>query len=533
MKTRLAMLPARWLIALLLLALVGGAFAPSTARAGGVVGNGLPGSCTEAALNAALAGGGAVTFNCGPAEHTITFTSSKAIAANTSIDGGGMILLSGGNSTGLFRVNSPGVSLTLANLTIRDADNASPSSGIALFTAGATTISNTTFYNNHKKAIFNQGGRLTISNSTFVFNNATGTGGAITNEAGGNLTLSDSGFFGNSVPNSQAGGALYNGANVAIPTTATILRCNFRANSAGQGGAIVNYGAMNISNSTIDGNGAIEGGGLYNFTAGALSVVNTTISGNTATTRGGGLLGGGTQSAVATLTNSTLADNTGPQGASIAVTGNASVTIKNTIAGNLGAAAVNCYKAGTGVIVDGGNNLQFPGTTCGGSIASADPQLGALQDNGGPTWTQALAAGSPARNAGNNAFAPAFDQRGVVRPQGGIADIGAFEYGAVATITSISPLGAIPAAAAFVLTVNGANFISGDEGSVVLLNNIALATTYVSPTQLTAIVPAGLLAGVVVSSVPVHVRATAIDGGTSSPWPFRIYRPVFAPRVMR
>ena len=34
--------------------------------AAGVVGTGRPGSCTEAALDAALAGGGMVTFDCGP-----------------------------------------------------------------------------------------------------------------------------------------------------------------------------------------------------------------------------------------------------------------------------------------------------------------------------------------------------------------------------------------------------------------------------------------------------------------------------------
>jgi hypothetical protein len=76
-----------------------------------------------------------------------------------------------------------------------------------------------------------------------------------------------------------------------------------------------------------------------------------------------------------------------------------------------------------------------PRSTCGfgsdyGSVSGADPKLGYFADNGGPTWTFAVLVGSPAingvtYNAPNGA--PSTDQRGVVRPQGGWYDIGAFE----------------------------------------------------------------------------------------------------------
>jgi len=75
---------------------VGLTLAP-TARAEGVVGDGTPVFCADAlavdaAVNAALVGGGAVTFNCGgPA--TIALKSTKIIALNTTIDGGGVITL--------------------------------------------------------------------------------------------------------------------------------------------------------------------------------------------------------------------------------------------------------------------------------------------------------------------------------------------------------------------------------------------------------------------------------------------------------
>jgi hypothetical protein len=54
--------------------------------------------------------------------------------------------------------------------------------------------------------------------------------------------------------------------------------------------------------------------------------------------------------------------------------------------------------------------------------------LGLLADNGGPTWTMALAPGSPAIDLGNAQGAPPSDQRGVPRPSGSGVDIGAFEF---------------------------------------------------------------------------------------------------------
>ncbi|HEV3203790.1 MAG TPA: choice-of-anchor Q domain-containing protein, partial [Gemmataceae bacterium] len=62
-------------------------------------------------------------------------------------------------------------------------------------------------------------------------------------------------------------------------------------------------------------------------------------------------------------------------------------------------------------------------------LLNVDPLLGPLQDNGGPTQTMALLPGSPAVDAGDNANAPDFDQRGkgFDRIVGGTIDIGAFE----------------------------------------------------------------------------------------------------------
>ena len=64
-----------------------------------------------------------------------------------------------------------------------------------------------------------------------------------------------------------------------------------------------------------------------------------------------------------------------------------------------------------------GNNESFP---------FADPMLGPLADNGGPTQTMALLPGSPAIDAAV-CPPPETDQRGVTRPQGPLCDIGAYE----------------------------------------------------------------------------------------------------------
>jgi hypothetical protein len=105
------------------------------------------------------------------------------------------------------------------------------------------------------------------------------------------------------------------------------------------------------------------------------------------------------------------------------------VVLQNTLLAS--DAGGNC---GGGRIVDGGLSLSFPATdgSCPSTLASGDPMLGSLADNGGPTQTIALQAGSaaidqiPATGAG----CPQTDQRGVPRPQpaGGECDIGAYEY---------------------------------------------------------------------------------------------------------
>ena len=144
----------------------------------GVVGTGTPESCTETALDSALADSNAVTFNCGPNPATVILSVQKTIGANTTIDGGGAVILSAHGSRH-FVVNA-GASLTVSNITLRD--GFANGDGGSIFNSGTVVISNTLLTNN--QAVNGSGGAivsygtLTILQSTFE-DNAGANGGAV------------------------------------------------------------------------------------------------------------------------------------------------------------------------------------------------------------------------------------------------------------------------------------------------------------------------------------------------------------------
>src|SRR5713226_6640260 len=91
------------------------------------------------------------------------------------------------------------------------------------------------------------------------------------------------------------------------------------------------------------------------------------------------------------------------------------------------------------------------------------------------------------------------------------------------TITTISPNSADTGGAAFTLTVNGSNFLTG---SVVNFAGVARATTFVSSSQLTAAIPAAAITTARIAAVTVTNPAPS--GGASNPVNFTIGR--FLPR---
>ena len=211
-----------------------------------------------------------------------------------------------------------------------------------------------------------------------------------------------------------SGGGILNGGIL------TIRDLVIRDNQAGQmdGGGISNGGQLTVIDSAIISNGAQTGGGISNY--GSMALINTTIAENTGVDQGGGVYSFGT----ASLINVTVQGNQSKEAGGIG--GGTNITIKNTIVSGNGIIG-NCVSplasSGHNIVSDNSCTLTGPG-----DLNGVDPMLGPLADNGGPTQTHALLAGSPAINAGDNNGCPASDQRGVARPPEGTCDIGAYEY---------------------------------------------------------------------------------------------------------
>jgi hypothetical protein len=224
------------------------------------------------------------------------------------------------------------------------------------------------------------------------------------------------------VAGENGGGVWHAGGNLTLAGMAVLSNTATISNTVGGlgGGVYTSGGTLTVENSLFSANQAANGGGL-DLSAGAADVRSTTFSGNSATNNGGGVLNEG---ASLTLTNATFSGNSAASGGGLNHASGAS-TVRNSIIAN--STGANCL----GSITDGGNNLQFSDSTCGG-FTTTDPKLSPLADNNGQPQTHALLSGSPAisgaTSAANPAFCPTTDQRGLARrTTSGYCDIGAYE----------------------------------------------------------------------------------------------------------
>jgi hypothetical protein len=86
-----------------------------------VIGSGTPASCTAAALAAAVAKGGKITFNCGASPATITLTATLVVPpkVETVIDGGGKVTLDGGGAVRILEMVNPNYRVNTTKLVLQ------------------------------------------------------------------------------------------------------------------------------------------------------------------------------------------------------------------------------------------------------------------------------------------------------------------------------------------------------------------------------------------------------------------------------
>jgi hypothetical protein len=373
----------------------------------------------------------------------------------------------------------------LTNLEIRNGRTSGLGGGIINF--GALVLTNVVVAGNraggHGGGIDNHG-PLTLTRSTVSNNSApSGQGGGI-DDHNGVVTLTSSFISDNS-----GGGIFSSGGRLAFTNSGinqntagrgisldwarvTLERVRIAGNTGG--GISQHQSTTTISNSTIVSNSATEGGGILNSAGGRYTVMSSTIVNNSATGRGGGIrntsgdpfgrlsatlmlinstvtgnsaaIGGGIENsedrggADVVVTNSTIVRNRASQeGGGVHNTipdpssdAGSSISLRNTIvAQNTAPIAPDAHEASARFSLIGNGSGSGLSNTNGNQVGSSsspiDPRIGPLANNGGPTRTHALLAGSPAVNAASSADCPAEDQRGVARPQGSGCDIGSYE----------------------------------------------------------------------------------------------------------
>lgn len=424
------------------------------------------GSGSLRATIAAAAAGDVIQFDPSLNSQVILLASQINVTRELRIDGPGAdkIAISGDNRTRIFSATAP---LILSGLTLKNglgdggallvtrarasaigcifSDNAAPNGlGAAIYNPGSPLELTSCKFSRNTATGFGLGGvfygstgiAVTMTDCVFTENSAH-DGGAIF--ADGPLTLVRCTFTANSIPTDGIAGAVFN----EYPTFMT--GCIFSGNSTGDGGegGALFLGDGIIRDSLIAGNAVgstkgydAQGGGIWNF--GTLRIENSTIANNTsgAQSQGAGIYNDGTL----ILDNSTVSGNSTRESSMGGGVFNqdddgASLSVANTIiARNSATAGPDIF----GTIASRGYNVV--GNTADNSGASAsdfidaDPLLGPLQDNGGPTATMALLPGSVAIDHGDprfdpNVFAPPMttDQRGAARLTAGRLDIGAYE----------------------------------------------------------------------------------------------------------
>jgi CSLREA domain-containing protein len=309
-------------------------------------------------------------------------------------------------------------------------------------------------------AIFTPGD-LTATDTDFNYNKGGKFGGAImvsTASTGVRIEIEGGQFEGNEsgVQTLDPGGAIYaqsvSESGEGGPAV-EVRSATFRRNVSNglDGGAIsaADGSAVSVSDSTFVGNVGRAGGALDVFAGASLEVLNSTLVGNRAfanpsTPIGplpgvGGAISVEPDSGAVSVTHSTIAHNSAEDdggGIGTEPGESAEVTIRSSILAFNRADGPRPSNCGTDIsVTSAGRNIEshdtcgFAAGAPGFDLIDASPMLTPLSDNGGSTETMGLYPGSPALDRIPLAACPlpAFDQRGISRPQGAGCDTGAVE----------------------------------------------------------------------------------------------------------
>ena len=402
-----------------------------------------------------------------PSSDTITFApgltgaiempEGVTITDSVTITGPGRdaLSLSGGGTHQILILgngfDAPTIDVAISGLTLTKGTGNDNSGGAMYAYPTNLTLTGDSFTGNeaggYGGAVFLAGGSLDVEGTDFAGNTSADGGGAVLVFGTQSARIAHSAFTNNTSTatfDDQASG----GAIISIVSNLAIDASTFTGNSAGSsGGAISAYGnTLTISGSEFDGNTATagNGGALAIGDTDSVAISASTLAGNTAGGAGGAIAMEDrrvTGSSSLTVTDSTITANTargevddgsGYTGGTIALISPIGVQLDHvTMTGNTstGGAALDAPQSGYLIT----NSALFnPGSQ--GEISAqsgsdlyntigADPQLGPLQDNGGPTRTMLPLPGSPLIDTGDPDFPtgyPAYatggaDQRGLDR----------------------------------------------------------------------------------------------------------------------
>jgi hypothetical protein len=301
-------------------------------------------------------------------------------------------------------------------------------------------------------AVYSNADSITLTDLVVTGNHATGGGGGFGTDNSGPVTITGSTFSGND--SDQLGGAIYIDDAAAFTLTDSIvsgnhadsggggvLLYNLYANSDGNGEALVEGSLISGNSTEGDGGGVGIFPGLYDGGEVRFPTTfeNTTIAENHADGSGGGVsIADQTDDATQTFTSTTIALNTSPSVGGLAA-GSGAKVLRNSIVADNTKRDLRLTSSSEPFsldfsLVENAGSTPITNLTPGSNVVGADPKLGALADNGGPTKTIAPTTASPVVDQGSS-FGLTGDQRGQGRPvdrvggptAGDGADMGAVE----------------------------------------------------------------------------------------------------------